>query len=77
MSTWSKIRNGWGLQEVPREYARELGCCWSCHELGAGTKLYTDQSLAVDGTVNGIQRMLERIRPRTFCKAHALLYFGD
>lgn len=77
MSSWQQIKNGWGLEEVPKQYAQQLCCSWSHHELAPNAKLYTDQSLRTDGTVRGIDRMLELIRPRIFCKHHARLFFGD
>lgn len=77
--SWKEIQIGWGIQRIPKDIAQQL-CCSECH---CGGVLFTDQDMRIKFTGNTRQygeayrNMLDRVRNRTFCKFHAIWYFGD
>jgi hypothetical protein len=75
--TWNEIKNGYGLQAVPSEHRRELCCiCCAPHDNGRG-KLWTTEPITYDGTLKGLNRMLDRLRQNCYCRFHAEAMYKD
>lgn len=78
MTKWEKIKEGYGLQKVPPEIAKDICCCYGCCATGnfPTVHLYTDQSLSYD-SIASYSRMVEKVRGSSYCRMHAEKYFGD
>lgn len=74
--SWKKIVEGYGLQRIPPEFAKDLCCGYGCCATGnfPTLHLYTTQSLQYD-SVQSLDRMLDRVRQDCWCKMHALRHF--
>ncbi len=76
MTKWDIIRDGYGLQEVPQELVKEIGCA-ICSPEFKNRKLWTTESLHYDGTVRDYQKMTDRLIGNCYCKHHAIWMYED
>ncbi len=78
MSAWREAVIGYGLERVPPDLAADLVCaiCGVREHPRYIAVLYTTERTATDGTRSGLQRLLERLRQRCYCKTHALQMYG-
>jgi len=78
MGTFSEIVDGVGLEEVPKQYRRELCCCYCVQSDTGKCKLYTPNGCGFKwGTLAQIRQGLDAIRHDCYCKHHATMHFRD
>lgn len=72
---WKEAKEGYGLEEVPREIAKELVCCM-CGVKWPG-KLYTDLPLPNASTVRLYSQQVDSLIQNCYCRYHAEQMFGS
>lgn len=78
---WKELKNGWGLEQIPRDIAKNLQCCMC----GSTRVLYTNENIELSANAHlsteryrvECAKRLERLRNYTFCKTHAIAYYKD
>jgi hypothetical protein len=75
--TWKEIQDGFGLDEVPANLRKEVGCCM-CGAVFPGKK-YSQHVAAYEhaNTVRTIQTAVDKLRSDSYCRYHAEQMFGD
>ncbi len=71
MSKLSEILDGYGLEEVPREIAKDT-VCQVCMAKWPG-KLYTPKS----SNLREYARQCDEVRMDCYCRFHVLRHYGD
>ncbi len=70
---WKELKNGYGLEEVPR--GLRMICCM-CTRSWPG-KLYTNQPIGHWTTQREYQREIDQIRDNCYCRHHAEQMFAE
>lgn len=72
--TWKELKEGWGLEPLPKELQKEFVCCMCNHP--TKSKLYTTIPLLYSTTKEYKQRLVQLVN-HCFCKDHAIQYYKD
>ena len=71
---WKEVKDGFGLEEVPKTLQKEFVCCMCMRPTNC--KLYTDRPLPNATNLRKYQEQCEQIRQNCFCHYHAEEMFG-
>lgn len=75
-SQWAAVKDGWGLEEVPPQFRRELCCCYCMASDSGRGKLYTDRGLGFRySTTRELRQLLDDVRQHCYCRHHAECHF--
>lgn len=73
--SWKEIKEGYGLEEIPKPLASEF-CCTICHATAG--KLYTNQRLPDAGSPTAYMKQVAQFpRHHVYCRYHAEQMFKD
>lgn len=75
-ASWRRVREGWGLEKIPWEIGRDLGCTVPGPHT-RGEALYTASPLPTSSIARVYDRQLAAARQTALCRHHALWLYGD
>lgn len=73
---WRDLKEGWGLEEVPKTLRREMVCC-ICAVDHPRDKLYTDRPIGPYATTHEYRLQIDKMRPNCYCRFHAERMFSE
>jgi hypothetical protein len=76
-ASWKAVAEGYGIQKVPIELARDLGCPM-CGENFRTIHLYTVEPVTTSTpTLEAYRQMADNLVGKCYCKLHIHRYYGE
>jgi hypothetical protein len=70
-ASWRDVSEGYGLTQVPPELTMHGLSCIMCPPTTKNRVLWTAEPTTYDGTSKGLNRLIDSLRQKCYCKTHA------